>query len=147
MKHYFLPVLLLLYAGNLFSQTKFGIATYTVPSGWQSTQQTSSIVLENKNSKETLCRITIYGVEKTAVTTANTYLQYRAGKNGTNARFSPNLKQVVKTETNGNIGFSSGGTSTVNEKEVRKPFLLSCLRIVMSVRQLSNDQKIIQYPA
>lgn len=97
--------------------TKFGIATYTVPSGWQSNR--SLQLLENKNSKEALCRITIYGAEKTAVTTANTNLQYRAGKNGTNARFSPNLKQVVKTETNGNIGFSSGGTSTVNEKEVR----------------------------
>lgn len=118
MKQYFFPVLLLC-AGNLFSQSKFGIATYTVPFGWQSTQQASSIVLENKNSKAALCRITIYGTENTAVTTANTYLQYRAGKNGTNARFNPNLKQVVKTETNGNIGFSSGGTGTVNEKEVR----------------------------
>lgn len=119
MKQYFLPVLLLLCAGNLFSQSKFGIATYTMPSGWQSTQQAFSIVLENKNIKAALCRITIYGTENTAVTTTNTYLQYRAGKNGTNARFNPNLKQVVKTETNGNIGFSSGGTGTVNEKEVR----------------------------
>ena len=119
MKQYFLPVLLLLCAGNLFSQTKFGIATYTVPFGWQSTPQASSMVLENKNSKDALCRITIYGTENTAVTTANTYLQYRTGKNGMNARFNPSLKQVVKTETNGNIGFSSGGTSTVNEKGIR----------------------------
>lgn len=122
MKHYFLPVLLLLFAGNLFSQNKLGIATYTMPFGWQSSQQTSSIVLENKNSKGTLCRITIYETENTAVTSANTYLQYRAGKNGTNARFNASIKQVVKTETNGNIGFSSYATSTMNEKEVSVHF-------------------------
>lgn len=122
MKQYFLPALLLLFAGNLFSQTKFGIATYTVPSGWQSTQEASSIVLEDKNSKGSLCRITIFSTEKTAVTTASAYLQYRAGKNGMNARFNPSLKQVVKTETNGNIGFSSYATSTMNEKEVSVHF-------------------------
>jgi len=119
MKQYFIPVLLLLCAGNLFSQNKLGIATFTVPFGWQSTQQSSSIVLENKNSKGSLCRITIFGTENTAVTSANTYLQYRAGKNGMNARYTASLKQVVRTETNGNIGFSSGGIGTVNEKEVR----------------------------
>lgn len=122
MKQYFLPVLLLLCAGNLFSQNKLGIATYTVPFGWQSTQQASSIVLENKKSKGALCRITIYGTENTAVTTANAYLQYRAGKNGTNARFNASIKQVVKTESNGNTCFSSVGTGTVNEREIRIHF-------------------------
>lgn len=37
-------------------------------------------------------------------------------------QYSQSEKQVVKTETNGNIGFSSYGTGTVNEKEVRVYF-------------------------
>ena len=122
MKKHLLPVLLLLCAGQLFAQTKLGIATYTVPAGWQSTSGRSSVVLENKMKKGGLCRVTIYNTEKGAVNTTAGYLEQRKNKNAGNTRYSQSEKQVVKTETNGNIGFSSYGTGTVNEKEVRVYF-------------------------
>lgn len=122
MKNYILPLLLLFCAGNLFSQNKFGIATYTVPAGWESTQEASAVVMENTKGKGTLCRITIFQTEKTVVNTAAIYLQYRSGKNGTKARFNPNQKQVIRTESNGFISFSSGGTSMINESAVKSHF-------------------------
>lgn len=122
MKKILLPVLLLFCAGQLLAQNKLGIATYTVPAGWQSTTGTSSVVLENSTKKGGLCKITIYNTEKGAVNTAASYLQQRKSKNTTNARYNQNTKQLGRTETNGNIGFSSYGSSTVNEKEVRVYF-------------------------
>jgi hypothetical protein len=122
MKKYLLPVLMLFCAGQLLAQNKLGIATYTVPAGWQSTTGTSSVVLENTTKKGGLCKITIYNTEKGAVNTAAAYLQQRKTKNAANARYTQNAKQLVKTETNGNIGFSSYGGSTVNEKELRVYF-------------------------
>lgn len=122
MKKFFLPVLLLFCAGQLLAQNKLGIATYTVPAGWQSTTGTSSVVLENTTKKGGLCKISIYNTEKGAVNTAASYLQQRKSKNTTNARYNQNARQLVKTETNGNIGFSSYGNSTVNGKEVRVYF-------------------------
>jgi hypothetical protein len=121
MKKYFLFVLTLC-ASQLFSQTKFGISTYTVPSGWRSSSQGSSVVLESSRTKSEVCRITIFATEKAAVNTAGDYIQHRSGKNGTSARFDPNQKKVVRTEANGMIGFSSGGAGIVNEKEVRVYF-------------------------
>ncbi|HQV87437.1 MAG TPA: hypothetical protein PKZ90_15985 [Chitinophagaceae bacterium] len=121
MKNYMLPVLLLCTC-NLFSQNKIGIATYTVPEGWKTTQEASVVMLENKQGKGTLCRITIFETEKTAVNTAAIYLQYRTSKNGTKARFNPGQKQVIRTESNGFISFYSGGTSTVNESNVKSHF-------------------------
>ncbi len=122
MKKYIFFALLLVATGHLFAQTKSGIATYTVPAGWQSTAGTSSVVLENSTKRGGLCKITIYNTEKGAVNTAASYLQQRKSKNTTNARYNQNAKQVTRTETNGNIGFSSYGSSTVNEKEVRVYF-------------------------
>lgn len=122
MKKFLLPVLLLFCAGQLLAQNKLGIATYTVPAGWQSTPGTSSVVLENNTKRGGLCKITIYNTEKGAVNTAASYLQQRKAKNTTNARYNQNTKQLGRTETNGNIGFSSYGSSTVNEKEVRVYF-------------------------
>lgn len=122
MKKHFLPVLLLLCAGQLFAQNKLGIATYMVPAGWQNTAGASSVVLENITTKGGLCKITIYNTEKGAVNTAAIYLQQRKSKNATNAQYNTKEKQVVKTETNGNTGFSSYGSSTANEKEARVYF-------------------------
>ncbi|MBK6936236.1 MAG: hypothetical protein IPH18_04620 [Chitinophagaceae bacterium] len=122
MKHYFLLSLTLLCAVIIKAQTTFGIATFTVPERWQMTEQTSAVVLEKKSSDGQVCRITILATEKTAVNTADLYLQSRTSRNSDGIKYSTGVKSVARSEADGLISFSSSGTGLVNDVKVSSYF-------------------------
>ncbi|MCP9752025.1 hypothetical protein [Ferruginibacter sp. HRS2-29] len=119
MKSYLLLFLLLSCTGTLLSQTKFGIATFNIPAGWQSTQTRSTVVLESNSRKGGTCKVTIYNSQNIVVNTAGLYQQSRNANNTGNTTYGTSLKQITKTETeDGIIGFKSAGTRLVNKKEL-----------------------------
>lgn len=119
MKSSLLLLLLLSCTGTLLSQTRFGIVTFNIPSGWQSTQTRSTVVLESNSRKGGICKATIYNSQNIVVNTADLYQQSRNANNTGNATYGASLKQIIKTETeDGIIGFKSSGTRIVNGKEL-----------------------------
>lgn len=111
MKKTIVLALVLLCTGSLTAQTKLGIATYTAPAGWQVTQQLNAVVLENKQAKGKLCRITISATEKAVVNNAAAHIQQRQSKSPAGVSYNKNEKAVVQKDAGGLTCFYSASNS------------------------------------
>lgn len=121
MKKLLVFALLLLSAGSITAQTKFGIATYTSPEGWQITQQHGAVVLENKQVKNKVCRITISATEKAVVNNVTVYMKYRQSKSPEGISYNKTAKSVVQKEA-GSLNCFFSGSSVANEAGVKNFF-------------------------
>ncbi len=122
MKQTIITVLLFLFAGSISAQTKFGIATFTTPAGWQANQQQHTMVLDKGQTKGQSCSITIFSTEQAAVNGEAIFLKYLAAKTGAAMRFDKNLKAVKRSEQNGNICYGTKGTAQNADKQATAYF-------------------------
>lgn len=122
MKKYLFIAIILLAVSSLQAQSKFGIATYSVPAGWQASEQATAVTLVNQMSEGQVCRIIISATESIAVNDIYSHVRQRTAKNNINAIYDKDIKSVVLTEANGLISLSSGGTTIMNGLEVRTYF-------------------------
>ena len=59
MKQFMSIIISFWFMSLLSAQSKYGIVTYSVPSGWEVTKNASGVTLENKQEKRTTCSITL----------------------------------------------------------------------------------------
>jgi hypothetical protein len=123
MKKMVLAVSFLVCIGSLSAQQKMGIATYSVPAGWQVSEQSSSgVTIENK-TKNGICKISIFSTEKPGAVSAITdYTRYRNKMSAANVSYSTARGSITKNETNGIVSFLSYGTGTINGVSFRNYF-------------------------
>jgi hypothetical protein len=107
---------------QLQAQETFGMASFTVPTGWQMTRASETVTLEKDSKKGMTCKIIISATEKGAVTTNAEYLQYRAKNGGAGVSYQNQRGAVTKYEANGLTSFFSKGTMTQNRKTVTSYF-------------------------
>lgn len=108
--------------GTLSAQQKIGIATYIVPAGWELTEQSSSVTIENK-TKNGICKISIFSTEKPGVVSLITdYTRYRSKMGTANVSYGSSKGSVTKNEANGIVSFFSHGTGNLNGIAFRNYF-------------------------
>ncbi|MFY7840250.1 MAG: hypothetical protein ACOVP7_08230 [Lacibacter sp.] len=90
-----------------FAQTSFGIASFTVPLRWQSSEQNGSMILENPKATTGRCRIVITPAQNGIVNSADAHIQTRSKLSEGTYRYSTSLKAIVKTDVNGILIFGS----------------------------------------
>ncbi len=122
MKSYLLFLLTLLFTGSVFAQQSFGIASFTIPAGWEMSNQTTSVLLENKQPKTGTCRIRIFKTEQAAVNSEKSYLLFRTSKSLETIDYKSSAGAVTRTEANGYISFMSAGEGNTNNTAVRSYF-------------------------
>lgn len=144
MKSHIFTALLLLLTGSISAQTKFGIATYTTPAGWQLNQQAATVILNKSQAKGKSCHITIFATEKTAVNSEALFLKQLAVKAGNGSKYDKNLKAVKRSELNGNICYGAKGTAESEGKQVTAYFYsLTNNKQTFFVQLLSDDDACI----
>lgn len=122
MKQMFLALSFLVSICTVSAQQKFGIATYTVPAGWELTEQSSIVTIENK-TKNGICKISIFSTEKPgAVSLVLDYTRFRNKLSVANVSYGTARGSISKNEANGMISFSSYGNGTVNGVSFRNYF-------------------------
>lgn len=107
MKKTMLSILAVLFFSLAYAQTKSGIATFTVPDGWRSSQQGAATVLEYNARKADTCRISILKTEQIAITSKEAFIKVRASRSGAGIVYSKDQSSVTMTESNGIVSFSS----------------------------------------
>lgn len=122
MKKIVLVLGLLISIGTMSAQEKLGIATYSVPAGWQLSEQTSTgVTIENK-IKNGICKITILSTVNAAVSTASDFTRYRDKMGMSNIAYNSTRGSISKTELNGMVSFTCYGTGTTNGVSFRNYF-------------------------
>lgn len=106
--------LLIISTAAATAQTKFGIVTYTAPAGWQATQQHNAVVLQSKQAKGNVCRITISATEKAVVSNTTAYILQRQNKSPEGLSYNKNTKSVVQKDAGGLTCFYSA-SNAINE--------------------------------
>lgn len=122
MKKIVLVLGLLVSVGTLSAQEKFGIATYSVPAGWQLGEKTSTGITMENTVKNGICKINILSTVNTAVSTASDFSRYRDKIGMSNIAYNNTRGSISKTELNGMVSFTSYGTGTVNGVSFRNYF-------------------------
>jgi len=107
MKKTMLSIMAVLGCSLAFTQTKSGIATFTTPAGWNSSQIGTTTVLEYTAKKGDTCQITIMKTEPIAIIEKGLFLKARATRSKEGIVYSKNLTSVTMTEANGIISFNS----------------------------------------
>lgn len=107
MKKTLLSIFAVLSFSLAFTQTKSGIATFTTPAGWNSSQQGPTIVLEFAARKGDTCQITILKTESIAIVDKETFMKARLSRSKQGITYSKDAAAVIMTETNGIVSFSS----------------------------------------
>lgn len=107
MNRIFLSLTMSLSCFLTFAQTKSGIATYTVPSGWNSSIQGSYVLLENATKRGDTCQIRLLNTEAVAITTKESFARTRTTKSGKGIAFSKDPSSINLSEINGIVCLSS----------------------------------------
>jgi hypothetical protein len=122
MKKIVLVVSLLVSIGIVSAQEKLGIATYSIPAGWQLGEQSSTgVVIENK-IKNGICQITVFTTVNTAVSTASDFTSYRDRMGMPNIMYSTTKGAITKNQVNEMLSYSCNGTGTINGVSFRNYF-------------------------
>ncbi len=123
MKKIALTLGFLMSIGTLSAQQKLGVATYSIPNGWQVSEKSASLVVIENKTKNGICKISIFSTEKpSAVSVITDYTRYRNKMNTTNVSYGTAKGSIAKNEANGIISFSSYGTGTINGASFRNYF-------------------------
>ena len=107
MKKTMLSIMAVLGCSLAFAQTKSGIATFTTPEGWSSSQKGMTTVLEYAAKKGDTCQITIMKTEAIAIIEKGLFLKARATRSKEGIVYSKDLSSVTMTEANDIISFNS----------------------------------------
>lgn len=102
-----------------FAQTKSGIATFTIPSGWNSSTQGSYILLENVTKRGDTCQIRLYNTEAIAITTKESFARTRTTKSGKGIAFSKDPSAINQSEVNGIVCLSSQSIANPSKPDQR----------------------------
>lgn len=95
----------------VYSQTKSGIATFTIPTGWKSSQKGTATVLDYSSRKGDTCQITIMGTEPIAITDKGMFMNASITRSKEGISYSKDLSSVTMTEANGIVSFNSRSTT------------------------------------
>lgn len=113
---------LLITVFTLSAQEKLGIATFSVPAGWQLGDQTSDgITIENK-IKNGICQITVFATVNTAVSTTSDFTSYRDRMGMPNITYGNTKGAITKNQVNEMLSYSCNGTGTINGVTFRNYF-------------------------
>jgi hypothetical protein len=113
---------LLISVFTLSAQEKLGIATYSIPAGWQLGEQSSTgVVIENK-VKNGICQITVFATVNTAVSTTSDFTRYRDGIGMSNIVYANTKGAITKNQVNEMLSYSCNGTGTINGVTFRNYF-------------------------
>lgn len=122
MKRIVLVVSLLVSIGIVSAQDKLGIATYSIPAGWQLGEQSSNgVVIENK-IKNGICQITIFATVNTAVSTTSDFTRYRDRMGMPNIVYANTKGAITKNQVNEMLSYSCNGSGTINGVAFRNYF-------------------------
>lgn len=122
MKHLFSTFMFIVVALTTTAQNKFGIATYTVPAGWQLTEQRSSVIIERKTDNG-VCIIKMFATDMPyAVLSTADYTRYRSKTGLEQVTYNDTKGSITKSEANGMTSFSSYGSGTVKGVPIRNSF-------------------------
>lgn len=122
MKIIVLVVNILFGIGIVSAQEKLGIATYSVPAGWQLGDQSSTgVVIENK-VKSGICQITVFATVNTAVSTISDFTSYRDRMGMPNITYSNTKGAITKNQVNEMLSYTCNGTGTINGVSFRNYF-------------------------
>ncbi len=94
-----------------FAQTNFGIASFTVPKGWQTSDQDGSMVLENIKGREGRCRIFITPTQNNIINSTDLHMQTRTNLSSGMYRYSTSFRSITKTDVNDILIFGSAARS------------------------------------
>jgi hypothetical protein len=122
MKQMYLAVSLLVCIATVSAQQKLGIATYTVPAGWQVSEQKSSSVMLESKTKNGVCKITIFITERASVSSTTDYTRFRDRMGAANITYNSTKGSITKNEANGIVSFSSYGFGSMNGVSFRNHF-------------------------
>lgn len=111
MKRIILGLAAILCCSFAFAQIKSGIATFTVPAGWKSSQQGGSTVMEYSVRKGDTCRIQLLKTEDIAISSKEAYLKARKTRSGEGFSFSNDVSTITRSDKNGIVCHSSQSTA------------------------------------